>query len=216
VSRLQLRRLRLRVQTEAGPHGADLEFWPGLNVLEARNSRGKSICTQAVLYGLGMEAMLGPRHDVPLPDAMTTRLRTREGAWARVLESQVWLEIEGVDGRVANLARWAKHPTIDRRLVSVWDGPVLTDGGAYAQHDHLVRDEGVVTREVGLHHFLAGLMGWQIPEILRTDGRTTPLYPEYMFALLFVEQRGGWSGLQALAWARGEQERPTYDPTALR
>src|SRR5262245_44450097 len=98
MSRLQLRRLRLRAQTEAGPHGAELAFGPGLNVLEARNSRGKSICTQAVLYGLGMEAMLGPRHDVPLPEAMTHRLRTRDGGWVPVLESQVMLEIEGVDG----------------------------------------------------------------------------------------------------------------------
>jgi hypothetical protein len=198
MSRLQLRRLRLRAQTDAGLYGADLAFAPGLNVLEARNSRGKSICTQSILYGLGMEAMLGPRHDVPLPDAMTRRLRTRHGTWAQVLESRVSVEIEGVDGRVATIVRWAKHPTIDRKLVSVWDGPVLSDNGSYQQHDHLVRDEGVVSRDVGLHHFIADFIGWNIPEILRTDGRLTPLYPEYMFALLFVEQRGGWSGLQAL------------------
>lgn len=197
MSRLRLRHLRLRVSTDKGSFGADVPFGPGLNVLEAANSRGKSICTQSILYALGMEAMLGSRHDVPLPDAMSKELLTPSGENARVHESRVWLEIEGEGDRTITVARWAKHSTIDRKLVSVWDGPVLTEGGVYNQHDHLVRAEGVLGREVGFHHFLAELVGWDPPVILRNDGRESPLYLEYLFPLLFVEQRGGWSGIQA-------------------
>lgn len=196
--RLRIRALRIRAETNDGPYGAELTFTSGLNVLEARNSMGKSICTQSVLYGLGMEAMLGSRHDVPLPDAMTEQLRTPSGAEIPVRESRIWLEIEGQDDRVVTLARWAKHETIDSRLVSVWEGPVLTEGGVFPQHDHLVRAEGVLDRDVGLHHFLADLVGWEVPEILLADGSAKPLYLEYLFPLIFVEQRGGWAGLQAI------------------
>jgi hypothetical protein len=198
VSRLRVHHLRLRVLTDHGMFGADVPFTDGLNVLDAPNSRGKSICTQSILYALGMEAMLGPRHDVPLPDAMTKELSTDAGTVVSVQESQVLLEISGVQGRPVTLGRWAKHPTVDTRLVSVWDGPALADGGMYAQHDHLVRQEGVLDREVGLHHFLAGLVGWEAPQIVVRTGGTRPLYLEYLFALLFVEQRGGWAGIQAL------------------
>jgi hypothetical protein len=197
MSRLRLRHLRLRVSTDKGPFGADVGLAPGLNVLEAANSRGKSICTQSILYALGMEAMLGSRHDVPLPDAMNKELLTPDGEIAQVHEARVWLEIEGEDGHIVTVARWAKHGTIDRKLVSVWDGPVLTEGGVFEQHDHLVRAEGVLGREVGFHHFLANFIGWDPPVILRNDGRESALYLEYLFPLMFVEQRGGWSGIQA-------------------
>ncbi|MCW2984108.1 MAG: hypothetical protein JWR63_1678 [Conexibacter sp.] len=197
MSRLRLRHLRLRVSTDKGSFGADVGLAPGLNVLEAANSRGKSICTQSILYVLGMEAMLGSRHDVPLPDAMNKELLTPGGEIARVHEARVWLEIEGEAGQIVTVARWAKHGTIDRKLVSVWDGPVLTEGGVFEQHDHLVRAEGVLGREVGFHHFLANLVGWNPPVILRNDGRESALYLEYLFPLMFVEQRGGWSGIQA-------------------
>jgi hypothetical protein len=207
-ARLHVRAIRLRVQTGDGEFGADVKFETGLNVLEARNSMGKSICIQSILYALGMEGMLGPRHDVPLPDAMTDRLETPDGTTTDVRESRVWLEVEGIEGRVATFARWAKHKTIDPHLVTVWDGPVLTDGGAFREHDHLVRMQGV-DREVGLHNFLKAFMGWAPPEILRTDGTAVPLYLEYVFPLLFVEQRGGWSGIQA-------QEPSFFVPEAKR
>ena len=198
MSYLRLRALRIRCATGGGPFGADLGFDDGLNVIEARNTRGKSISTQSILYVLGMEAMLGPRHDVPLPDAMTSRLAAPDGRELDVTESRIWLEVKGTDGRIATVMRWAKHPTIDLKLVSVWDGPVLTQGGSYRQHDHLVRAEGVLDREVGLHHFLCDLIGWSPPTIVQANGRERTLYLEYLFGLLFVEQRGGWAGIQAL------------------
>ncbi len=212
MSRLRFRALRLRCATTVGSFGADLTFSDGLNVIEARNSRGKSISTQSILYALGMEAMLGPRHDVPLPDAMTIRLRAPDERDLEVTESRVWLEVDGIDGRAATLMRWAKHPTIDLKLVTVWDGPVLTQGGTYHQHDHLVRAEGVLDREVGLHHFLCDLVGWSPPTIVQANGRERPLYLEYLFGLLFVEQRGGWAGIQAL---RPQYFQPEADRRAV-
>src|SRR3546814_5337694 len=67
--------LRLRAITASGPYGADIRFASGLNVIWADNTKGKSTCMQAMLYALGLEKMLSPRREVPLPHAMTTYLR---------------------------------------------------------------------------------------------------------------------------------------------
>jgi hypothetical protein len=198
LSRLKLRCLRIRVLADSGTLGADLRFEDGLNVIEARNSRGKSICMQSILFALGMDAMLGPRHDLPLPDAMHKEIDTGNGI-SPVRESQVLLEVEGTDGEIATIARWAKHPEIKTRLISVWDGPALTGGtwSDFERHDHLIRAKGAVDSQIGFHHWLAGFVGWPLPLIQMASGVERPLYPEYLFSLLFVEQRGGWSGIQA-------------------
>jgi hypothetical protein len=60
---LRIRHIRLRVQTESGLFGTDIPLKPGLNVLWADNTRGKSTCLQGLLYALGLERMLSPRHN---------------------------------------------------------------------------------------------------------------------------------------------------------
>ncbi len=86
----RLRHLRLRAETKAGTFGADLPFKPGLNVLWADNTKGKSTCLQGVLYALGLERMLSPRREVPLTYVMTQHLDDPEtGERHSVLESSV-------------------------------------------------------------------------------------------------------------------------------
>ena len=58
---LCLRHLRLRAMTPAGLYGTDIPFKPGLNVIWADNTKGKSTCMQGMLYALGLERMLSPR-----------------------------------------------------------------------------------------------------------------------------------------------------------
>ena len=43
-----------------GLYGTDIAFAPGLNVIRAPNTSGKSTCIQAIIYALGLEGMLGP------------------------------------------------------------------------------------------------------------------------------------------------------------
>ncbi len=72
----KLRRLRLRALTERGWYGVELGFTDGLNVLWADNTMGKSTCLQGMIYVLGLERMLSPRREIPLPHAMTSHLVT--------------------------------------------------------------------------------------------------------------------------------------------
>jgi hypothetical protein len=190
--------------TVEGPFGVDLALSPGLVVLRADNTSGKSTCLQGMVYALGLEGMLSPSRAVPLPHVATASL-TDESTRREldVLESFVMLEFENEAGSVASVRRYAKHASLDTGLVTVWDGPALTGrGGVLRETAYFVRRRGAAQHEAGFHHWLAEFVGWDLPEVHQYDGDTCPLYLETIFPLFFVEQKRGWSGINA--------QTPTY------
>jgi hypothetical protein len=201
----QLRQLRLHVATPTGPFGTELSFVPGLNVLRAPNTSGKSTCVQAILFALGLEGMLGPAREVPLPHAMTHTIEDADGEEHAVTSSQVLLEIIDDEERPVTIRRHPAHPRLDSNLVSVWGGALpsdLHDLDDRGRQDFYVRRPGAAQREAGFHHFLARRLGWSLPEVPRYQGGAVPLYLETLAPLWFVEQKRGWSGIQA--------QTPTY------
>jgi hypothetical protein len=202
--RLRLRRFDFRVNTSDGPFGVSLPFSPGLVVLRADNSSGKSTCLQGIIYALGLEGMLSASRAIPLPHVATSSLTAEaDGRELPVLESYVTLEFENEAGQIATARRYAKHASVDTSLITVWDGPALTgDGGRLRENAYFVRRPGSAQREAGFHHWLAQFVGWQLPDVPRFDGTMSPLYLEAIFPLFFVEQKRGWGGIQA--------QTPTY------
>jgi len=195
---LHLRHLRLRAETKIGPFGADLPFKIGLNIIWADNTRGKSTCLQGILYALGLERMLSPRREIPLTYVMTTHLDDPEtGERHPVLESSVWLELENDRHEIITVKRGVVSST-DRRLVSLFRGPLLTEPTEnYRHQDYFVSDPGSAQREAGFHRMLAEYIGWQLPAVRRYDGTEAILYLETIFPLLYVEQKAGWSSIPA-------------------
>jgi hypothetical protein len=195
---IRLRHLRLRAETKLGTFGADLPFTVGLNVLWAENTRGKSTCLQGIIYALGLERMLSPRREVPLTYVMTQHLDDPDTHERHpVLESSVWLEVENDRGEIITVKRGVVS-NIDRRLISVFHGPLLTaPTGTYRQQDYFVSDPGAAQREAGFHRMFATFIGWQLPPVRRYDGSETMLYLEAIFPLLYVEQKAGWSSIPA-------------------
>lgn len=195
---MKLRRLQLVAQTNAGRYGADLTFKDGLVVLRAENTSGKSTCVQAIVFALGLESMLTTRHEVPLPHAMTSYLETGQGR-ADVLESWVALEVEGADGRDWTLQRWARPPeNVGTNLVRVWEGPALSEpDGAWRSYDRFARLAHSAESPRGLYPTIEQILGWDVPRLQRSDGTTVPLYLEMIFPLFIVEQKRGWSQIQA-------------------
>jgi hypothetical protein len=125
--RLRLRQFELRAMTSAGPFGIRLPFDPGLVVLRADNTSGKSTCLQGIIYALGLEGMLSASHAIPLPHVATSSLTDEDfGRELGVLESHVMLEFENEAGQVATVRRYVKHGDIDTGLITVWDGPMLS------------------------------------------------------------------------------------------
>jgi len=115
----------------------------------------------------------------------------------QVLESEVLLEIENHKGEVFTIQR----PVIgesDARLVSTWAGARLTNPTAsLPKRDYYLRDAGSAQNEAGFLHKLAEFVGWQLPTVRRFNDSECPLYLEAICPLFIVEQKHGWSGIQA-------------------
>jgi hypothetical protein len=193
---LRIRQLNLRVQTGEGLYGTQIGFGDGLVLLRANNNMGKSTCLQAIIYALGLEKMLGPSSAIPLPHAMTRYIEDGDRE-IPVLESEVLLEIENQQSERLTIQRSVLGQR-DERLITTWNGPKLTDPtGAFVKRDYFVRDPGAAQHEAGFSRKLAEFVGWQIPNVRRFNGSECPLYLEALCPLFFVEQKHGWSGIQA-------------------
>ncbi|WP_190264636.1 ATP-binding protein [Glutamicibacter nicotianae] len=194
--KMRLRSLHLRVQTSHGSAGRKLEFNDGLNLLRADNSSGKSTALQAIIYALGLEGMLSPSHRIPLPHAMTDSLII-DGRSRSVTESSVELEIENSDGQVITSSRYVVHPSRDKNLVTVATSSGKEGVTTSETKDYFVRRKGAAQNEAGFHKYLADFLGLDLPRVTRTDGSEGILYLETLFPYFFVEQKHGWTGIQA-------------------
>ena len=197
--RIQLTNLQIRVVASGQQFGADLSFQSGLNIVRADNSAGKSTCMNSILWALGLDGMLGPRNQVPLPHAMTSEIEGPDGTMRTVTESHVTLEIQRSDDKACLTIRRHVTGSIDKSLVNTWDGPLLSEPHAYyKQRDYYVRRPGAAQEERGFHRFLAEWCGWEMPTVTSFDGSPMPLYLEAVAPLWIVEQKRGWSGIQAV------------------
>jgi hypothetical protein len=193
---LRLRRLRLAATTTSGTFGTDLSFEDGLVVLRAENSSGKSTCIQGIIFALGLEGMLSASREVPLAHAMTTAIvDPRSDREVTVTESYVEVTAENDRGDVRAFRRYAKHERFSKDLVRV--SVLGADGKSTGFEDYFVRRPGAAARNAGFHNMLAKFIGWELPIAQTFDDTEVPLYLETIFPLFVVEQKRGWSAVQA-------------------
>lgn len=196
---LKIRRLRLRAHTGQGLYGVDIPFSDGLMVVRAENSRGKSTAVQSILFALGLERMITTQPASALTSAMRDRLiyDPLSKAETSVLSSHVTVEIEGHSGAVATVTRWVVDDSVGTNLVRVYNAALDDISSETVADDYFVGRAGGASRDKGFHVWLAGFIGWSMPELPAREGRTAQLYMEQVFPLLFVEQRRGWGGIQS-------------------
>jgi len=191
-----LRHLFLDVLTSDGRYGRRLDFGDGINIIRADNSMGKSTLMQSIIYGLGLEGMFGPSHDVPLAHATTEYLEHEHGK-ASVIESKIFLEVENSRNEFLTIKRTIKGAN-SQHLMTVIVGRALTGvNSAGAREDYFVREPFAAVSERGFHRRLAEFMGWELPNVPRYDDVDCPLYLEAVFPLLYVEQKLGWGKIPA-------------------
>ena len=188
--------LRLRVNTDLGLAGTDIDFPDGLVVLRADNTMGKSTCIRSMLVALGFEAMLTTsQRDLPLPPAMKAQVDWGGGKLAKVVESEIYLEIENRNQKrvVVNRTVIGSRST---NLLTVTYGPALTQPGtSYSSDQFFVSRPGSASHELGYHHFLADFLEWQLPSVQTYEGHDRPLYLQCIFPYMVVEQTRGWANM---------------------
>lgn len=188
---LKIDNLCISVSTNGGEFECSIPFEDGLNIIRAENSSGKSTCVNAIAYGLGLEAILGPSRKRPFPKSLYEEIYdTKEDQNPFfVSTSTVRLDVCNANGTPARLTRDIAG---DERKITV------DTGGS--KKDYFLGASGAVgsaVSERGFHHWLADYLGWSLPQVVTFDGAETTLYLECIFPLFFVEQKRGWSEIQA-------------------
>ena len=173
---LRIERLKIVAVTPERQYGAEISFTDGLNILRADNSSGKSTLANAILYGLGLEGMLGPDWPRPLKYALYEKLTDDEGVEHPVQESHVLLEISNGRGDAWTIKRQI-YGELSTDLVQMWDGRALTDPGSERHRgDAFVRLPGSASREAGFHTQLTQFIGWDLPQVVTVEGGHRLLY----------------------------------------
>ncbi|HMP71319.1 MAG TPA: hypothetical protein PKA76_18365 [Pirellulaceae bacterium] len=135
--------------------------------------------------------------DLPLTQALLDHLEDANGQRHKVLESDVYLELENANGENI-VVRRTLLGTRDKNLITVVFGPLLSaPDPRFPTKDFFVNRSGGAIRELGFHRFLADFMNWELPIVQRfEEGSECPLYIQCLFPFFVVEQTRGWSSIQ--------------------
>lgn len=188
---LKIDLLEISAITNGGEFSVSIPFSEGLNIIRAENSSGKSTCINAIAYGLGLEAILGPSRKRPFPKSLYDEIfddKDEQNPFF-VTRSFVSITISNSNGSTANITRDVAGD--DSKVIVVMDekGTDFFLGSAGSV--------GSVVSERGFHNWLAIFIGWVLPNVVTFDDKETKLYLECIFPLFFIEQKRGWSEIQA-------------------
>jgi len=188
-----IRGVRLRATTNEGEYGFRFNFARRLTIIRAKNSSGKSTLFNSLLYGLGMEELVGGKNEKVLPYAVKEHIEY-DGRRIMVTASEVLLEIESRSGEVVTLRRAIRDTVRDSKLIEVFAGAHVTEDRALGEsRPTYVHDGGGAKRPEGFHRFLETFLGLNLPRVPTTSGGDTKLYLQAVFASLAVEQKRGWT-----------------------
>jgi hypothetical protein len=188
-----IRGIKFRATTNEGEYGFSFNFSRTLTIVRAKNTSGKSTLFNSLLYGLGMEELVGGKNEKVLPYALKEHIEYDERR-IFVTASEVLLEIESRSGEVVTLRRAIRDSVRDSRLIEVFSGAHLTEGQALGEaRPTYVHDGGGAKRPGGFHRFLEAFLGLTLPNVPTTNGGETKLYLQTVFAALAVEQKRGWT-----------------------
>ncbi|OQS31647.1 hypothetical protein B0T39_23870 [Chromobacterium haemolyticum] len=188
-----IRGVKFRASTSEGVYGFSFNFARALTIVRAKNSSGKSTLFNSLLYGLGMEELVGGKNEKVLPYALKEHIEY-DGRRILVTASEVLLEIESRSGEVVTLRRAIRDAVRDPKLIEVFTGAHVTEGEVLGEaRPTYVHDGGGAKRPEGFHRFLETFLGLSLPRVPTTNGGETKLYLQAVFAALAVEQKRGWT-----------------------
>ena len=86
---MNIRAIKLRIVTAVGEFGFKFQFGRGLTVIRGSNSSGKSTLFNCLIYGLGMEELIGGKGEKVLPYAVKDYFLQGDTRMAKVPQTQM-------------------------------------------------------------------------------------------------------------------------------
>jgi len=190
---MKIRAVKLKITSGQGEYGFKFEFSRGLTVIRGSNSSGKSTLYNTLIYGLGMEELIGGKGEKVLNYAVKDYFVQGENR-VTVDSSEVFVELENSSGRTVTLRRAIRDSVRQVKLVEIFEGAHLTEGVELnTPRPTYLFDPGSAQKQEGYFQFLEGFMGYQLPQVPTTNGGLAKLYLQTIFAALAVEQKRGWT-----------------------
>lgn len=191
MSRLIINKLIYTVITQDDvKYGATIPFKNGLNIIYGPNSVGKTSVITGIIYGLGAEKGLGIFKTIQNP-FKPEFYNSIDGK--NVKNSYLLLEISnGID--IVTIFRYIKGKELHIAAVKKCTADVFFRTDEVIKL--IVSGEGVFS-ENGFQNFLFNFIGLNQVELPTYDNKLSKLYFENILPLFFVEQRAGWSQIQA-------------------
>ncbi|MFA5888222.1 MAG: hypothetical protein WC852_05940 [Candidatus Nanoarchaeia archaeon] len=170
-------------------YGAEIVFKLGLNIIFGPNSVGKTSIITGIIYGLGAEKVLGIFQSTQNPFKPEFN---KEIDGKHIKESFLILEISNGKEVIC-----IKRNIIDDTNIALIKECGLIDFDKTKDYEKLIIEGKGVMEEKGFQKYIYKFLGWSIVDVPRFEGGASKLYFENLVPLFFVEQRGGWSEIQA-------------------
>ncbi|WP_197413308.1 AAA family ATPase [Pedobacter sp. Leaf176] len=186
-----INKLIYHIQTDDGKkYGAEIPFRDGLNIIFGPNSVGKTSIVTGIVYGLGAEKGLGVFKSIqnPFKPEFYKEIDNK-----RVARSYLLLEISNGED-VVTIFRYIAGG--DNTIAAIKSCPADQFYTNPESERLIVVGEGVFS-ENGFQTFLFSFLGLRQVELPTYDRKLSKLYFENILPLFFVEQRAGWSQIQA-------------------
>ncbi|MCF6443072.1 hypothetical protein L1077_26965, partial [Pseudoalteromonas luteoviolacea] len=157
-------------------------------------SSGKSTFVNSMIYGIGMEELIGPKGPASLPYALKDKFEF-EGLEKKVVSSAVYLQVTNSKNETITLRRGIKEERANSKLVQVIHGAFLDDmSQSYRSQPTFLHDKGAAQDpNTGFYAFFEKFIDFNMPEITDSKGKETKLYLQSVFAGLMIEQKRGWT-----------------------
>ena len=201
---IYLAKVEVRGKAEIGEFSGALTFAPGLQVISAHNSYGKSLAVKALVWCLGLEPVFGNADNDPvrLPEAVREYIELDGHPQSRVISSESSITLRDDGGRELQITRDIKGG--DPTAVTVREK--YPDGKA-RESKLIARRRTMQDEHGGFQRFFFEWMNWPRIEVATYRAGGSEVYLENLAPLFYVDQNEGWSNLQALQIARyGQQE----------
>src|SRR5581483_3738152 len=192
---IQIAKIEIKGTSDAGAFGGSFSFVAGLQVISAPNHFGKSLAANAISWCLGLEGMFGLKDNDPslFPIAVRDVIDLNGILDVPVQSSEAALTLSRESNVQIRLTRAIKGDPSEVLLEEI------TGAGEVLKTSRLfVRKQTMKDEHAGLQAFLFSWMGWPRVPVMTIKGVPGEIYLENLAPLFFIDQREGWTDIQAL------------------